>query len=110
MNEKTKERPTLVRLEMSVSESAAQKLGKLQRAHGWTRGEVVEALLETAELPTISTEAFHELLVLWSAVESLGLGLAARDDATAIALISALYRIEVQLAAIITVNNRTATP
>ena len=65
MNDKTKERPTLVRLEMSVSESAAQKLGKLQRAHGWTRGEVVEALVEKAELPTISTDAFQQVLNLW---------------------------------------------
>lgn len=110
MNNQTKERPTLVRLEMSVSESAAYKLGKLQRAQGWTRGEVVEALLKTAELPTISTEAFHETLALWSAVESLGLGLAARDDAMALRMISALHCIEKQLALIITASDRTTRP
>lgn len=93
-----------------MSAPAAQKLGRLQRAHGWTRGEVVEALLEKAELPTISTKAFHETLALWSAVETLGLGLATGDDAMALRMISALHRIEVQLALITTASDRTARP
>jgi hypothetical protein len=41
-------------------------------------------------------------------VERLGLGLAARDDATTLGVISALHRIEAQLALIITTNNPAA--
>lgn len=108
MKDATSEKPTHARLEMSVSATAAKKLASLQRAHGWTRGEIVEALLDKAALPAISTETFHGILTLWAAVESGGLGLAARDDATAIAIISALHRIEAQLAAIIAVNDRVA--
>ncbi|MDP2085982.1 MAG: hypothetical protein Q8K20_12350 [Gemmobacter sp.] len=108
MTDAAQEKPALARLEMSMTTPAAKKLASLQHAYGWTRGEVVEALLDKADLPTLSTETFHGILTLWAAVESLGLGLAARDDATALAIISALHRIEAQLAAIIAVNDRVA--
>lgn len=108
MTDATSEKPTHARLEMSVSAPAAKKLASLQRAHGWTRGEVVEALLEQAGLPALSTETFHGVLTLWAEVERLGLGLAARDDATALAMISALHRMEAQLAMIITANDQGA--
>lgn len=108
MTDATSEKPTHARLEMSVSAPAAKKLASLQRAHGWTRGEVVEALLDRAALPALSTETFHGVLTLWAEVERLGLRLAAWDDATAFAMISALHRIEAQLALIITTNNPAA--
>ena len=108
MTDAAQGKPTLARLEMSVSATAAKKLASLQRAHGWTRGEVVEALLDKAALPALSTETFHGVLTLWAEVERLGLGLAAWDDATALAMISVLHRIETQLAMIITANDRGA--
>lgn len=108
MTDAAQEKPTLTRLEMSMSASAAKKLASLQRTYGWTRGEVVEALIDKTDLPTLSTETFHGILTLWAEVERLGLGLAARNDATALGIIAALHRIEAQLAAIITANNRVA--
>jgi len=102
MTDAAQGKPTLARLEMSVSATAAKKLASLQRAHGWTRGEIVEALLDKAALPALSTETFHGVLTLWAEVERLGLGLAARDDATTLGIISALHGIEAQLALIIT--------
>ena len=108
MKDATSEKPTYARLEMSVSATAAKKLASLQRAHGWTRGEVVEALIDKAALPALSTETFHGVLTLWAEVERLGLGLAARDDATTLGIISALHGIEAQLALIITTNNPAA--
>lgn len=108
MTDPTSEKPTHARLEMSLSTPAAKKLASLQRAHGLTRGEVVEALLDKAALPALSTETFHGVLTLWAEVERLGLGLAARDDATTLGIISALHGIEAQLALIITTKNPAA--
>jgi hypothetical protein len=108
MTDAAQGKPALARLEMSLSAIAAKKLASLQRAHGWTRGEIVETLLDKAALPALSTETFHGVLALWADVERLGLGLTARDDATALAMISVLHRIEAQLAAIIAVNDRVA--
>jgi hypothetical protein len=102
------ESQVLVRMEMSVAASTAAKLARLQKEYGWTRGELIDALVEKSDLPVFSTASFHQVLTLWSSVETLGLECVARDSAAALRIVVALHEIERHLAMLVAANIRNS--